>query len=201
MRLYKDVKIEAQVNITATVSAIDSSVKSTKTTNDLIHLDNVRDNFKRNVRSEFEEAIKDVISECEDTRLLKLTVDSTKISSHVNNGSHVELTTVANAQLSLAVYGKLFIGLSPDFEECFETRSGLKLNEIISSVAIQNVFLHNCSEDMDALKINVTYAFSDDVKLLLNDEEFRDAIYASEGEIMDAIGSRLGEYINPYDDD
>ena len=74
MRLYKDVKIEAQVNITATVSAIDSSVKSTKTTNDLMHLDNVRDNFKRNVRFEFEDAIKDVVSECEDTRLLKLTV-------------------------------------------------------------------------------------------------------------------------------
>lgn len=101
------------------------------------------------------------------------------------------------SDLILMVYGRLYFKNGSEFEDCFETRSGLSIDPIVNIFTLTKL-IKNALPDHD-LNINVISNFEDDAKLLPNDEDFVNALYANKSDVISTIEEDLNYkmYGNP----
>ena len=203
MRLFKDVKVELRATMNVDITYNPSCPCKIKKYGGQTKVESVQ--MPYNSRTDFEKTIQfmqnlNLIEESNCVEVIK--EDITDYKTDWNNTGVKEIDRsnrialiVYNASykydINLVVYGRLYIGNGANFEDCFETRSGIKLDEIINTDAITKLIESKLpKEDFDK-EVKVEYKYEDDVRLLPNEDEFREAIYANKDEIFDAIDENL----------
>ena len=92
-------------------------------------------------------------------------------------------------QLTFIAYGKFIIGKT-DFEDSFETVSGLSINDILPIDKLEKFINDKIDNDYKKHQCNVKISsidFDDDVKLLPNDVDIVDVIEGSKSEITSIL--------------
>ena len=92
-------------------------------------------------------------------------------------------------QLTFIAYGKFIIGKT-DFEDSFETMSGISINDILPADKLEKFIYEKIDDDYKnrQCKIKVlSIELDDDVKLLPNDVEIVDVIEGSKSEITSIL--------------
>ena len=203
MRLYQDVKIELKLKITVDVSEVVTcpiKIKkyAGKTTIESIDSPYTNDEYDRLIRNI---NIPDIIYCHIRDDSISITNQDNDRDTHKRNAKEfeelsrtegklkVKYESQVTSDLTLLVYGRLYFKNGSEFEDCFETRSGLNVDSIVNISALTKL-IKEAIPDHD-LHVNIVSKFEDDVKLLPNDEDFVDALYANKSDIMDAIEEDL----------
>ena len=214
MRLYKDIKIELKsilnVNITKRIEC-DAAIKKYggNITIESINSPYTQNEFTKMISNRY---IDDILryGDIDDKTIyinslkrLESLVEVYRQNYKEIDRHNAKITMVYDAnipyEITYIIYGRLFIGNGSNFEDCFETRSGQKLDELLTftnSIDGIKTLLRN------EFDVNITYDLDDNVKLLPNDNEFSEAIYQNKDTILDAIEDDLNSkiYGNPYDE-
>ena len=229
MKLYKDVKVELRSLLTIKFSdyfADKLQIKKYKGQTKVVEcLDSTRiskntynytNALKQHLLDDLFRIIEDTINYDKDSsyNLNSIIANDYKINEYINDIQESSRTEAIRKgkyditiilELKFDVYGKLFIGQSNEFEECFETQSGLKVDELIKIDSIKskidNFLITEWSKYCKDLE--VSSSFYEEVKLLpFREDEFSEAIYAHSDDISDAIDKHLDWKINgdPWDD-
>lgn len=203
MRLYQDVKIELKLHLTIDVSEICTcpiKIKkyAGKTTIESIDNPYTKDEYNRLIR---DINIPDIIYNHIRDDSISITNQDNNRDTYKRNAKEFEELNRTEGKLKvkyeshntsdliLLVYGRLYFKNGSEFEDCFETRSGLNIDSIVNTSTLTKL-IKDTLPDHD-LNINVISDFEDDVKLLPNDEDFVDALYANKSDIMSAIEEDL----------
>lgn len=211
MRLYKDVKIELKLNITIDLSEIFTcSIKikkyAGKTTIESIDSPYTKEEYDRlirdiNIQNIIYNHIRDdsisITNQDNNRDTYKRNAKEFEELSRTEGKLKVKYESHVTSDLTLLVYGRLYFKNGSEFEDCFETRSGLTIDSMVNTSALTKL-IKDALPDHD-LNINIVSNFEDDVKLLPNDEDFVDALYANKSDIMSAIEEDLNYkmYGNP----
>lgn len=203
MRLYQDVKVELKLKITIDLSEVFTcSIKikkyAGKTTIESIDSPYTKEEYDRLIR---DINIQDIIYNHIRDDSISITNQDNNRDTYKRNAKEFEELSRTEGKLKvkyeshftsdliLLVYGRLYFKNGSEFEDCFETRSGLNIDSIVNTSALTKL-IKDALPDHD-LNINVISDFEDDVKLLPNDEDFVDALYANKSDIMSAIEEDL----------
>ena len=214
MRLYKDIKIELKsmlnVNIIKHIEC-DAAIKKYggNITFESINSPYTQNEFTKMISSSY---IDDIIryEDCDDNTIyinnlkrLECLVEVYRQNYKEIDRHNAKITMVYDAtipyDITYIIYGRLFIGNGSNFEDCFETKSGQKLDEILTFTNSINKIKILLNNEFD---VNITYTLDDNVKLLTNDNDFSEAIYQNKDTILDAIEDDLNSklYGNSYDE-
>ena len=197
MRLYKDVKVELKASTKITIKGIakcTAKIKKYAGETKIVSIDGRVDYEKREKDLKFMEDYQlsidsndiDIIDIKYNTEDPDITKSNFKEIDRSNATLNINYIKSYDYNIVLQVYGRLFIGNGPNFEDCFETRSGFKLDEIIDDKKITNYIKSRLTDIMN-YEITVTHKYDDNVRLLPNNDEFVDAIYENASDIMSAI--------------
>jgi len=203
MRLFKDVKVELKATMNIDIIYNLNCPCKIKKYNGKTKVESVQ--MPYNSRAEFEKTIQFIrdLNLIEESDCVEVTKEEiTDYHADWNNTGIKEIdrfngiaSIVYNASykydVNLIVYGRLYIGNGANFEDCFETKSGIKLDEIINTEAITKLIASKLPEEKFDKEVIVEYKYEDDVRLLPNNDEFREAIYANKDEIFNAIDDDL----------
>ena len=196
MRLYKNVKIKLRGNLTCTVST-KATFKDRNKCYEELDLCNKRLSYP--LMGTFQRCC-----ESEDVKLLNIQVNL-KPDAKVTwvSESEAKFDLIYKGTFALGVYGRIFIGQSSEFEECFETRSGKKLSEIMpTEEQIKTEFAEDYrikNYDVNACLSNVSYNLENDVELIINDEAFNEVLNAHRDIIMEEVEDRISDRLSNYD--
>lgn len=203
MRLFKDVKVELKATMNIDITYNPSCPCVIKKYGGQTKVELVQTPFKST--TEFENTLKFMqdLKLIEESNCVEVTKeDITDYHADWKNTGVKEIDRskgialiVYNASyrydINLVVYGRLYIGNGSNFEDCFETRSGIKLDDVINADVITKLIESKLpKEDFDK-EVTVKYKYEDDVRLLPNDDELKEAIYANKDEIFEAINDDL----------
>ena len=203
MRLFKDVKVELKATMNVDITYNPNCPCVIKKYSGHTKVDSVQ--MPYNSRVEFEKTLQFMrnLHLVEESNCVEVTKeDITYYHADWKNTGVKEIDRsngialiVYNASykydINLIVYGRLYIGNGANFEDCFETKSGIKLDEIINTEAITKLIASKLPKENFDKEVKVEYKYDDDVRLLPNDDEFREAIYANKDEIFDSINDDL----------
>lgn len=203
MRLFKDVKVELKATMNIDIIYNSNCPCKIKKYNGQTKVESVQ--MPYNSRAEFEKTIQFMrdLNLIEESDCVEVTKEKiTDYHADWNNTGIKEIdrsngiaSIVYNAtykyDINLIVYGRLYIGNGANFEDCFETKSGIKLDEIINTEAITKLIASKLPTEKFDKEVIVEYKYEDDVRLLPNNDEFREAIYANKDEIFNAIDDDL----------
>ena len=203
MRLFKDVKVELKATMNVDITYNPNCPCVIKKYSGHTKVDSVQ--MPYNSRVEFEKTLQFMrnLHLIEESNCVEVTKeDITDYHADWKNTGVKEIDRsngialiVYNASykydINLIVYGRLYIGNGANFEDCFETKSGIKLDEIINTEAITKLIASKLPKENFDKEVKVEYKYDDDVRLLPNDDEFREAIYANKDEIFDSINDDL----------
>ena len=201
MRLYKDVKVELKASTKITIKGIahcTAKIKKYAGETKIVSIDGRVDYEKREKDLKFMNDYQlsidsddiDIIDIKYDTEDPDITKSNFKEIDRSNASLNINYIKSYDYNIVLQVYGRLFIGNGPNFEDCFETKLGFKLDEIIDDKKIADCIKSRLTDLLD-YEITVTHKYDDNVRLLPNNEEFVDAIYENANDIMSAIEDDL----------
>ena len=223
MRLYKDIKIELKATVKINVEETLPCNATIKKYNGKTRI--VCENSPSAL--EFRHLMSEILDEHNMARKI---IDAEDNAIHIQNIQRIDFNTdsrndrmkeinrtnatlykvyEANASydITLFIYGRLYIGgYSSEFEDCFETRSGIRLGDIIDNEFIERyiktTYEKNSKHENGSISTEVHYQFNDNVKLLQDENEFRDTIYDNKDAIVDIIGDDIDNrhYHNPLDE-
>ena len=145
MRLFKDVKIELKATMNVDIIYNTSCPCKIKKYGGQTKVESVQ--MPYNSRTDFEKTIQFMhdLSLIEESNCVEVTKETiTDYQADWNNTGIKEIdrsngiaSVIYNASykynITLVVYGRLYIGNGANFEDCFETRSSIKLDEIINT--------------------------------------------------------------------
>lgn len=196
MRLYKNVKIKIKGNLTCAISTKATFKDRNKCYEEL-------DLCKRRLSYPLMQTFQ-WCCESEDVKLINIQVDlkpDTKVTWVSESEAKFDL--IYKGTFALGVYGRIFIGQSSEFEECFETRSGKKLSEIMpTEEQMKTAFAEDYSIknfDVNACLSKVSYNLENDVELIINDEAFNEVLNAHRDIIMEEVEDRISDRLSNYD--
>ena len=214
MRLFKDVKVELKANMNVDIIYNTTCPCVIKKYGGQTTLESIKMPYSS--KTDFEKTIQFMhdISLIEESNCVEVTKeDITDYKVDWNDTGIKEIdrhngivSIVYNASykynITLVVYGRLYIGNGANFEDCFETRSGIKLDEIINTDNIVKLIESKLPKADFIKEVKAEYKYEDDVRLLPNEDEFREAIYANKDEIFNAIDDDLSYkmYGNPEEE-
>lgn len=225
MRLYKDIKVELKATIKIIVEENLSCNATIKKYNGKTSI--VSENAQS--ESEFRRLMNEILNE---SNIANKVVDTNDNAIQIQNIQRINFNIYsrndrmkeinrtnatlykvykANASydITLFIYGRLYIGgYSSEFEDCFETRSGIRLGEIIDNEFIERYIKTTYEKNSGdkhkngSISTEVHYQFNDNVKLLQDENEFRDTVYANKDAIVNIIGDDIDNrhYHNPLDE-
>lgn len=212
MRLYKDVKIELTLNMVVTLNEYYKNSAKIKKYNGQTSIVDIQDeisfsSYKQDIQKS---NLDKVIVNCfDDETIIISNIESKediqkntniKATSRTEGILETLYSTKVSLILKLVTFGRLFIGNGSDFEDCFETKSGLKINDIVNKNYIINTIKNKVKNHN--FDIEIDYYFNDDIRLLPNDDEFVEAVHNNRSEIMNAIEDDLSYklYGNPLEE-
>ena len=196
MRLYKNVKIKIKGNLTCAISTKETFKDRNKCYEEL-------DLFKKRICYPLMETFQRCC-ESEDVKLINIQVDL-KPDAKITwvSDSEAIFGLIYKCTFALGVYGRLFIGQSSEFEDCFETRSGKKLSEIMpTEEQMKAAFAEDYrikNYDVNARLSKMSYNLENDVELIINDEAFDEVLNAHRDIIMEEVEDRISDRLSNYD--
>lgn len=214
MRLYKDVKVEltATLKINIHYLAKCPAVIRNKA-NGSMEILSIDMPYKSATAFEKTLSFIDYMQLVEDKKHMKVlceqpigqNVDYVRTDFERQDRTHVNFIVDYKAHFSYKIIvdvdGRLFIGNGSSFEDCFETKSGEKLEELIDTDKLCERIKKKLPKKDFATRVSVDLVYKDDVRLLPNNEEFRDAIYKYKDDILDAVDSDLTSRFNGDSED
>lgn len=206
MRLYTNAKVEFSVNIDIVIGekfTWKAEIKKYKTRPPKILSTNKPRLFDLDYKQrvhwfDIGESISQFIQESEDLSVVDIeesAIDINHFDLESNELSDTELdltegyVSKLSYQLTFIAYGKFIIGRT-DFEDSFETMSGLSIDDMIPADKLEKFIYDKIdSEYKDhQLKVKVSSIdFDDDVKLLPNDVDIVKVIEGSKYEITSIL--------------
>ena len=206
MRLYTNAKVEFSVNIDLVIGekfTWKAEIKKYKTRPPKILSTNKPQLFDLDYKQRIHQiGINNIISQYihgeEDLSIVDIEETSIDINHYEleqDELSDTELNLTEgyvsklSYQLTFVAYGKFIIGKT-NFEDSFETMSGLRIDEMLPADKLEKFIYDKIDKEYkdQQCKIKVSFInFDDDVKLLPNDVDIVDVIEGSKSEITSIL--------------